>query len=69
MSSQQLNGLGNLLVGVAALILSAGLAWAQSRASRTRRFESGWLVIGAGFVLLVAGIVFCWLGISGLVGV
>jgi hypothetical protein len=69
MSSQQVNGLGNLLVGIAALVLSAGLAWAQSRASRTRRFEIGWLVIGAGFVLLVAGVVLCWFGISALMGV
>jgi ABC-type nickel/cobalt efflux system permease component RcnA len=67
LTDQQIHGVALLLLGIAALILGAGIAWTLSRASRTRQVESAWLVVGVGFVLLVAGIVFCWFGISTLV--
>jgi ABC-type nickel/cobalt efflux system permease component RcnA len=57
LSDTQLQGLALVLLGIAALILGAGVAWALSRASRTRRVESAWLVISFGCLLLVAGIV------------
>jgi protein-S-isoprenylcysteine O-methyltransferase Ste14 len=62
-----MHGATLLLLGFAALILSAGVAWALSRISRTRRVESAWLVVGFGFLLFVVGIVLCWFGVTTLV--
>jgi hypothetical protein len=39
MSDQQMTGVVILLLGVAALIVSAGVAWTVSRITRTRRVE------------------------------
>jgi hypothetical protein len=64
MSSQQLNGLALLLVGVATLILSAGIAWALARRSRTQRVESSWLITLLSFGLLLAGAALCYIGVS-----
>jgi len=68
MSDQQTTGLILLLVGLAALIVSAGIAWALSRRSRVRRVESTWFITAISVVLLVAGVVLCWFGVSALVG-
>jgi hypothetical protein len=67
MSDQQTTGLILLLVGLAALIVSAGIAWALSRRSRVRRVESTWFITAISVVLLVAGVVLCWFGVSALV--
>jgi hypothetical protein len=64
MSDQQIHGAAFLLLGIAALILSAGVAWALSRASRAQLVESAWLFVGFGLLLLIAGIVLSWFGIS-----
>ena len=67
MSGQQLNGLAFLLVGVAMLIVSAGIAWALSRRSRTQRVESSWLITLLSFGLLLAGAALCYIGVSRIV--
>jgi amino acid transporter len=64
MSDQQTTGLILLLVGLAALIVSAGIAWALSRRSRVRRVESTWFITAISVVLLVAGVVLCWFGVT-----
>jgi hypothetical protein len=64
MSNQQTIGLVNLLVGFAALIVSAGVAWALSRRSRVRRVDSTWFITAISVVLLVAGVVLCWFGVT-----
>jgi hypothetical protein len=68
MTDAQMQGVPLLLLGIASFILSAGVAWALSRASRVRRVESAWLIGVGVFVLLAAGIIFCWFGISALIG-
>jgi hypothetical protein len=67
MSDQQTTGLILLLVGLAALIVSAGVAWTLSRLSRTQRVESAWLITVVSFVLFLVGIALCWCGVSALV--
>lgn len=68
MTSAQLQGVPLLLVGIVSFILSAGVAWALSRASRMRRVESAWLIVVGVFVLLAAGMIFSWFGLSALIG-
>lgn len=68
MTDAQMQGVPLLLLGIVSLILSTGVAWALSRASRVRRVESAWLVVVGAFVLLAAGIIFTWFGISALIG-
>jgi hypothetical protein len=63
-SDQQTTGLILLLVGLAALIVSAGIAWTLSRLSRTQRVESAWLIIVVSFALFLVGIALCWFGVS-----
>jgi Kef-type K+ transport system membrane component KefB len=73
MTSQQMSGLALSLVGVAALILSVGIAWSLSRVSRTRRVESASLISVVSLVLFLAGVVLLlwrhhhagWLGTVG----
>jgi hypothetical protein len=52
MSAQQISGMVILLIGVAALIISMGVAWTLSRISRMRQVE------GIGFITTVAVLLF-----------
>jgi hypothetical protein len=67
MSSQQITGVMVLLLGVAALIISTGVAWALSRITRTRRVEGISFITIVSFLLFVVGIVLCWLGVTSIV--
>jgi hypothetical protein len=67
MSSQQMTGVVTLLLGVDALIISAGVAWTVSRVTRTRQVEGISFITVVSFFLFVVGIVLCWFGVSTLV--
>ena len=67
MSDQQLQGVVILLLGLAALIISAGMAWTLSRLSRTRRVEGAAFITLVSLLLFVAGIVLCYFGVSNIV--
>jgi hypothetical protein len=69
MSGQQMIGVVVFLLGVATLIVSAGVAWTLSRITRIRRVESTWLVTSVSFALFVVGLVLCYFGVSALMGV
>jgi hypothetical protein len=64
MSSQQMTGVVTLLLGVAALIISAGVAWTVSRVTRTRQVEGISFITVVSFLLFIVGIVLCWFGVS-----
>lgn len=67
MNSQQMSGLALSLVGVAALILSVGIAWFLSRVSRTRPVESTGMITVVSILLFLAGVVACYFGVSAMV--
>ena len=67
MSSQQITGVVVLLLGVAALIVSAGVAWTVSRITRTRQVEGISFITVVSFFLFAVGVALCWFGISTLV--
>jgi hypothetical protein len=67
MSNQQMTGMVVLSLGVAALIISAGVAWSVSRITRTRQVEGISFITVVSFFLFVVGIVLCWFGVSALV--
>jgi uncharacterized membrane protein len=67
MTSQQINGLALSLVGVAALILSVGIAWSLSRVSRTRPVEGSGMISVVSILLFLAGVVACYFGVSAIV--
>jgi Kef-type K+ transport system membrane component KefB len=67
MSMQQVNGLALSLVGVAALILSVGIAWSLSRVTRTRQVEGAGVIMVVSVALFLAGVVACFFGVSALV--
>lgn len=67
MSDLQLQGVVILLLGVAALIMSAGMAWTLSRLSRRRRVEGTAFITVVSFLLFLVGIVLCYFGVSTLV--
>jgi hypothetical protein len=67
MSNQQMPGMVVLSLGVAALIISAGVAWTVSRITRTRQAEGISFITVVSFFLFVVGIVLCWFGVSTLV--
>jgi len=69
MSDQQMTGVVVLSLGVAALIVSIGVAWTLSRLSRAGRVESTWFITFVSFALFVIGIVLCWFGVSNLIGI
>lgn len=69
MSDQQMTGVVVLSLGVAALIVSIGMAWTLSRLSRAGRVDSTWFITAVSFALFVVGIVLCWFGVSNLVGI
>jgi len=67
MNHQQTAGLVVLLLGVAALIVSAGVAWTLSRLSRARRVEGTSFITAVAFLLFLAGIGLCYFGVTVLV--
>jgi uncharacterized membrane protein len=67
MSTQQVNGVALSLVGVAALILSIGIAWSLSRVSRRQRVESAGMISVVSLLLFLAGVVACYFGVSAIV--
>ncbi len=69
MSDQQMTGVVVLSLGVAALIVSIGVAWMLSRLSRAGRVESTWFITAVSFVLFLVGVVLCWFGVTTFVGV
>jgi hypothetical protein len=66
MSPQQISGVVILLIGVSALIISAGVAWTLSRISCRRQIEGAWLLTAAGVLLLLLGLALCYFGVSNL---
>jgi hypothetical protein len=69
MSDQQMTGVVVLSLGVAALIVSIGMAWTLSRLSCAGRVDSTWFITTVSFALFVVGIVLCWFSVSNLVGI
>ncbi len=67
MSSQQLSSVLLLLLGLAALAASLGIAWLLSRSSRTGRIESAWFPTIASIVQFLLAVALCWFGVSTLV--
>jgi hypothetical protein len=67
MSDQQMTGVVILLLGIAGLIVSAGVAWTLSRLSRTRRVEGTSFLTMVSFLLFLVGIVLCYFGVSTIV--
>jgi hypothetical protein len=67
MSAQQMTGSVFLLIGLAALIVSVGVAWTLARLSGTRGVAGTSFLTAVSFGLFVVGIVLCWLGVSTLV--
>jgi hypothetical protein len=68
MSDQQMTGVVLLLVGLAVLLVSVGVAWTLARLSRAGRVESTWLITAVSFALFLVGVAICWFGVSALVG-
>ena len=64
MSDQQMASVLVFLLGVSALMISAGVAWVLSRLSRTRQVEGAFFITVVSFRLFVVGIVLCWFGVS-----
>jgi hypothetical protein len=67
MSVQQTTGVVFLLVGLAALAVSVGVAWILSRLARDGRVDGLWLMSVVSLLLFLAGIALCWLGVSAIV--
>jgi hypothetical protein len=67
MSDQQMTGVVIFLLGIAGLIVSAGVAWTLSRISRTRRVEGTSFITMVSFLLFLVGIVLCYFGVSNIV--
>jgi site-specific recombinase len=67
MSDRQVYGLTLLLIGLALLIVSVGIAWALSLRSRRRRVEGAWIITSVSFVLFALGVLICWLGVTAIV--
>jgi hypothetical protein len=67
MSSQQVTGVVVLLLGVAALIISAGVAWMRSRMLRSGSLEGSGFILVIGVLLVLVGIALCYFGISAII--
>ena len=67
-SDQQIQGLVVFLLGIAALVLSTGVARALGRASKVRRVHSSWYITALSFLMFVVGVAHCWFGVSALLG-
>ena len=63
-----MTGLVVLLLGVAALIVSIGVAWILSRLALDGRVDGIWFVSVVSLLLFLVGIALCWFGVSGLMG-
>jgi len=68
MSAQQISGVIILVIGVAALVISMGVAWTLSRSTGARQIEGAWLLTTAGVLLLLVGLALCYFGVSNLMG-
>ena len=62
-----MTGVVIFLLGMAALIISVGVAWTLSRITRTRRVEGTSFITVVCFLLFVVGVVLCWFGVSAIV--
>ena len=67
MSAQQTTGLVILLVGLAALMVSVGVAWILSRLARDGRVDGTWFIAVVSLLLFLVGTALCWFGVSGIV--
>ncbi len=67
MSAQQTTGLVTLLGGIAALMVSVGVAWILSRLARDGRVDGTWFIAVVSLLLFLAGTALCWFGVSGIV--
>jgi hypothetical protein len=67
MSAQQTTGVVTLLVGIAALLVSVGVAWILSRLARDGRVEGVWLITAVSLGLFLTGIALCWFGVSAMI--
>jgi steroid 5-alpha reductase family enzyme len=67
MSAQQTTGLVILLVGIAALMVSVGVAWILSRLARDGRVDGTWFIAVVSLLLFLVGIALCWFGVSAIV--
>ena len=67
MNQQLVTGLVVLLLGVAALIVSIGVAWILSRLALDGRVDGIWFVSVVSLSLFLVGIALCWFGVSAIV--
>ena len=67
MSAQQISGVVILLIGVAALIVSVGVAWTLSRISRTRPVDGIGFITVVTVLLFLVGMALSYFGVSALV--
>ena len=67
MSAQQISGVVILLIGVAALIVSVGVAWTLSRITRTRQVEGISFISIVAVLLFLVGMALSYFGVSALV--
>ena len=67
MNDQQMTGMVLLLLGMAALIISAGVAWMLARLSRTRRVEGAAFITVMSFLLFAVGVVLCYFGVTSII--
>jgi hypothetical protein len=67
MNQQQMTDLVVLLLGMAALLVSVGVAWTLSRLSRAGRVASRWFITLVAFLLFAVGVVLCYFGVSSIV--
>jgi hypothetical protein len=67
MSAQQISGAIILVIGVAALIFSVGVAWTLSRVSRTRQVEGIGFIAIVTVLLFLVGMALSYFGVSALV--
>jgi hypothetical protein len=67
MNTQQITGVVVFLLGVAALIVSAGVAWTVAHITRRRQIDGISFITLVAFLLFLGGIVLCYFGVTNLV--
>jgi hypothetical protein len=67
MSAQQISGAIILVIGVAALIVSVGVAWTLSRISRMRQVDGIGFITVVAVLLFLVGMALSYFGVSALV--
>jgi hypothetical protein len=67
MSAQQISGVVILLIGIAALIVSVGVAWTLSRISRMRQVDGIGFISVVTVLLFLVGMALSYFGVSALV--